>query len=359
MTVNAKSSNVVTNWSEHPKSRLMTDKGRIVHHVEGREVQTSEGQLYDVTQDGKLSEDGMVCPAIGRLSAELVDVTEQLRRAWLEEQKRGADYVNPHEERQEQRRERYEDRAARARAEGSATIQRAHNMAPNPPDQPILIGHHSERRHRRTLEKMDNLYRHAFVECAGKASHYDSKAEGVGRGGVSGDDPEAVRKLLEQLQGRIKSQETMKACNAAIRKNKNKAEEVQLAALVALGQTEENARTLLKGDFCGRIGFASYSLQNNNAQIQRLKTRIADLQAVREEVKEVEEEHEGFAMKIDGEENRIMFIFEGKPEDAIRTQLKARAFKWSPSRGAWVRKITANALADAERLKAVLIELTK
>ncbi|MGK7247388.1 DUF3560 domain-containing protein [Buttiauxella agrestis] len=224
-------------------------------------------------------------------------------------------------------------------------------------DQPILIGHHSERRHRRTLEKMDNLYRHAFVECAGKASHYESKAEGVGRGGVSGDDPEAVRKLLEQLQGRIKSQETMKACNAAIRKNKT--EEKQLAALMALGQTEENALTLLKGDFCGRIGFASYSLQNNNAQIKRLKTRIAELQAVREEVKEVEEEHEGFAMKIDNEENRIMFIFDGKPEDAIRTQLKARAFKWSPSRGAWVRKITANALADAERLKAALIDMTK
>jgi hypothetical protein len=204
---------------------------------------------------------------------------------------------------------------------------------------------------------MDNLYRHAFVECAGKASHYDSKAEGVGRGGISGDDPDAVRKLLEQLQGRIKAQETMKACNAAIRRNKT--EEKQLAALLALGQTEDNARTLLKGDFCGRIGFASYSLQNNNAQIKRLKTRIMDLQAVRKDAEEVEEEHEGFVMKIDNDENRIMFIFDGKPEDAIRAALKARAFKWSPSRGAWVRKITANALAEAERLKLVLIELNQ
>lgn len=353
MTVNAESLNIITNWSEHPKSRLMTDKGRIVIHVEGRKVQSSEGQLYDVNQDGKLS------PSLGKLSAELVDVTEQLRCAWLEEQKRGANYVNPHEERQEQRRERYEDRAARARAEASATVQRAHNMAPNPPDQPILIGHHSERRHRRTLEKMDNLYRHAFVECAGKASHYDSKAKGVGRGGISSDDPEAVRKLLEQLQGRIKSQEIMKACNAAIRKNKNKAEEIQVSALLALGQTEENARTLLKGDFCGRIGFASYSLQNNNAQIKRLKTRIAELQAVQEAVNETEEEHEGFVMKIDNEENRIMFIFNGKPEDAIRSHLKSYAFKWSPSRGAWVRKITPNALASAERLKNVLIDMSK
>ncbi|MNT54138.1 hypothetical protein D3C72_1912720 [compost metagenome] len=82
-----------------------------------------------------------------------------------------------------------------------------------------------------------------------------------------------------------------------------------------------------------------------------------DLQAVRKEAEEVEEEHEGFVMKIDNDENRIMFIFDGKPEDAIRAALKARAFKWSPSRGAWVRKITANALAEAERLKSVLIEL--
>lgn len=358
MTVKTQSSNVITNWSEHPNSRLMTDKGRVVHHVEGREIQTGEGQLYDVNEDGKLSDDGIVCPVIGRLSVELVDVTEQLRRAWLDEQKRAADYVNPHEERQEQRRERYSERAAKARAEGSAAHKRANDMlGVIPLGQPILIGHHSERGHRRTLEKADNLYRHAFVKCADKASHYESKADGVGRSGVSSDDPEAVRKLLEQLQERIKAQEIMKACNSVIRKNKTA--EKQLAALLALGQTEENAHTLLNGDFCGRIGFASYSLQNNNAQIKRLKTRITELQAVREGVVETEEEHDGFVMKIDNEENRIMFVFDDKPEEEIRSVLKSYAFKWSPSRGAWVRKITANALAAAERVKVALVKADK
>lgn len=357
-TIISQSSNPVSTWLTHPASRLMTDKGHMIRHFEGRKVMHGNSDIPFVLNDkGQLTQDGAAYPSVGKIALELIDVTEQLRLAWLEEQTRDADYVNPHEKRLEQRRERYENRAERARAEANATLKRAHAMAPNPPDQPILIGHHSERRHRRTLEKMDNLYRHAFVQCAGKASHYDSKAEGVGRGGVSGDDPEAVRKLLEQLQGRIKAQETMKACNAAIRKNKT--EETQLAALLALGQTEENARSLLKGDFCGRIGFASYSLQNNNAQIKRLKTRITELQAVREEAVETKEQHKGFTMEIDNEENRIMFIFDGKPEDAIRAQLKARAFKWSPSRGAWVRKITANALADTERLKAVLIEMTK
>lgn len=218
--------------------------------------------------------------------------------------------------------------------------------------QPILVGHHSERRHRNTLDKADRLYRKAFVECDGKADHYENKAEGVGQGGISSDDPEAVRKLLKQLQNRIQSQELMKAFNVAIRKNKTR--ETQLEAVVKLGWSESEAMKLLNGDFCGRVGFASYSLQNNNAQITRLKGRIAELARTKEKATDSREEHDGFIFEIDSEENRILFIFEGKPEEDIRTLLKSNAFKWSPTRGAWVRKVTANALADAGRVKAAL-----
>lgn len=346
---------LIANWTQHPNSKLITDKGFKVRHSEGREVYSDSigGAYYSIDEKGQLSEDGIVNISLGRLSLDLLDVTEQLRLDWVAAQQRDDNEVNRWEERQEERRDRYLARAEKAREEGSAAQRRANAMlGAIPMGQPILVGHHSERRHRNTLDKADRLYRKAFVECDGKADHYENKAEGVGQGGISSDDPEAVRKLLKQLQNRIQSQELMKAFNVAIRKNKTR--ETQLEAVVKLGWSESEAMKLLNGDFCGRVGFASYSLQNNNAQITRLKGRIAELARTKEKATDSREEHDGFIFEIDSEENRILFIFEGKPEEDIRTLLKSNAFKWSPTRGAWVRKVTANALADAGRVKAAL-----
>ncbi len=350
----------ITYWMQHPLSLIVTDKGFKVRHSEGREVYSdnNRGACFIVDEKGQLAEDGIVDPALGRLSLELLDVTEKLRLDWVAMQQLGDNEVNRWEERQEERRDRYLARAEKAREAGSTAQRRANEMlGAIPLGQPILVGHHSERRHRNTLEKADRLYRKAFVECDGKAEHYENKAEGVGHGGVSSDDPEALRKLREQLQKRIQSQELMKACNVAIRKNKT-AEE-QLAALVKLGWPEPDAVKLLKGDFCGRVGFAAYSLQNNNAQIKRLKDRIVDLEAVKQKAAGSREELGSFTYEVDSDDNRILFTFEGKPDSEIRTVLKSHAFKWSPTRGAWVRKVTSNALADARIVKATLIRMAK
>jgi hypothetical protein len=352
----------VSNWSEHRDSALVTDKGVKVWHVEGREVRSGDGQLWDVDDKGSLSEDGMTSPHMGKLSAELVDLTEQLRKDFLAELARDEDYVNPYEERQEARRERYEERAEKAHVTGNAALSRARSMLDVIPfGQPILVGHHSERRHRGILAKADKLHRFAFVECAGKAEHYESKAKAVGRGGISSDDPEALQKLRRKLQGCIQSQIIMKACNAAIRKNKTP--ETQLAALMKLGRSEKSARELISGDFCGRLGFAAYALQNNNAEIARLKQRIKLMESVSEKKKDSKEEFDTFSMEIDSEENRILFTFPGKPSEEIRAVLKGYSFKWSPSRttktrSVYVRKITPNALGAARMVKNKLIAIS-
>lgn len=54
----------------------------------------------------------------------------------------------------ERRVERLEEKAGRKLAEGDALWQRSHDViASIPPGQPILVGHHSERRHRRALDR--------------------------------------------------------------------------------------------------------------------------------------------------------------------------------------------------------------
>lgn len=128
----------------------------------------------------------------------------------------------------------------------------------------------------------------------------------------------------------------MKAANAAIRKGKTL--EAKLANLMALGVSEGEAQDILKPDFLGRVGFAPYSLQNSNANIRRVEQRIRELERAAA-AESREEEGRGYTYREDTEENRIMFLFPGKPDDDTRQLLKGHGFRWSPTRKAWVRML--------------------
>ena len=248
-----------------------------------------------------------------------------------------------YEERQEAKRERYLGLAAKANAAGNAAFKRVKSISDHIPfGQPILVGHHSERRHRADIRRIENNMA-VSVAASKKEEYYRQKAASVGCGGISSDDENAIEKLTEKLEDRQKRQEMMKKVNALIRKK-------DVAGLVAL-VGEKRAVELQQPDFCGRIGFASYSLQNNNAEINRLKKRIAQLTQAAER-EDIEEEHEGYTYKE--EENRCQFVFDGKPDEETRNTLKSNGFKWSPSRVAWVRQATPNGRAAAARVKAAL-----
>lgn len=245
--------------------------------------------------------------------------------------------MNHYEAKQEAKRARLEARAERAKATGHALHDRAHKMAEAIPfGQPILVGHHSEKRDRNYRDRIHNTFGKAFSELD-KAKHYESKAAAVGTGGISSDDPEAIDKLRAELAQLEQAQERMKAANKAIRANKTP--EGQIAALVGLGFKEAQAAELVKPDFCGRVGFASYALSNNTANMRRVRLRIEEL-AKRRERADFEQQGPGFVYREDVEENRVMFIFDGKPDAPTRDLLKRHAFKWSPSRGAWVRQLS-------------------
>lgn len=246
-----------------------------------------------------------------------------------------ADYA----QRQERRRDRLESAAERAAREADSRFTRARSaIAGIPSGQPILVGHHSERRHRRDLAKHDQNMR-AGIDAQERAQDLAGRAASVGTGGISSDDPEALVKLREKLAGMTKLQEVMKAANRVIRKHK--AQETAVPELVALGFGEVQARKLLTPDFCGRIGFADYETKNNNANMRRVRERIAVLE--REAAQAQEEEGErarsqrGVVYRI--EDNRVQLVFPGKPEEAVRARLKQHGFRWSPAAGAWQRHL--------------------
>jgi Domain of unknown function (DUF3560) len=266
----------------------------------------------------------------------------------------GLNTMSTYKDRIAARKQRLEDLAAANKDKSNALFNGSRTaVAGIPLGQPILVGHHSEGRHRRDLARSESKMR-LSIEADNKAAYYTQRAAAVGTGGISSDDPEAIQKLKKELADCESSQERMKAANAAIRKHKTP--DKQIPALVALGIPEAVASELIKPDYARRIGFASYQLSNNNANMRRIALRIKELEKAAERV-DVEVANEHYTYREDTEENRVMIIFPAKPSEAARDILKAHAFKWSPTRGASVRHLNNAGIYAAKCVRDKLDKL--
>lgn len=269
--------------------------------------------------------------------------------------------MNEYERRQEERRERLEAAADRAEARSRAAGARARGaIAGIPPGQPILVGHHSERRHRADLRRHDNAMRKA-IEEDDRAAELRSRAAGVGRAGISSDDPDAVPKLREKLEKMEAKRERMKRINAAWRKaGKPEADNAEAwakaGALAELDAAEVNALRLgMANDYLTRAPF-TYELTNLGGNIKRVKERIASLERATEEPEREPIEGPGFRVYEDREENRTCVAFDAKPAADTRAFLKARGFRWNRRLGAWTRHLSTGAWYAAEVLAKLLTE---
>lgn len=192
--------------------------------------------------------------------------------------------MNSYEEKLERRRQRLEARAEKARQEAERNHKLSHALVEHIPfGQPILVGHHSEKRHRRTLDRSWNALGRA-VEATKKAEYLEGRADAVGSGGISSDDPEAIAKLREKLAGLEASQAYMAKINAAWRKaGKPKADDGEGWQKVAetVGEPLEafsKLRASFARDFLDRSPYPPYALSNNSANVKRVKDRIAHLE---------------------------------------------------------------------------------
>ena len=147
-----------------------------------------------------------------------------------------------------------------------------------------------------------------------------ARAEAVGTGGISSDDPEAVVKLKEELEKAEKVHQTRKAANLIVRRNpKNQPTPEKLAELEELGLKGSLGTKLFEKDFCGRIGFPDYALTNNGANIRRIKGRIEELSKAAADVYKEQEFFEGKLKVVENPDiNRIQLVFDDKPGEKIR-----------------------------------------
>ncbi|WP_146446987.1 DUF3560 domain-containing protein [Vibrio cyclitrophicus] len=260
--------------------------------------------------------------------------------------------LGDYQERQEAKRDRLEERAAKAAAVSNERFNTASTLGKMLPfGQPILVGHHSEAKHRKHAESINTNMRKS-VEAQDKAEYLSRRADSVGSAGIASDDPEAVEKLKKKLEGLIKSHELMKAVNKIVRSS-HMTEEDKIEYLVNThGQTEERAKKLLRPcEFFGKFGFDTYALQNSNANIRTTRKRLDHLEALHNEAPlQGNGEAMGTAWELYEEEGRIKFSFDGIPAEEVRKKLKSNGFKWSRYSKAWVRKLTPNAVFVTKRL---------
>ena len=164
-----------------------------------------------------------------------------------------------------------------------------------------------------------------------------------------------VERLQEKLDDLNRAQEMMKSANKIIRSNKL-AEIEKVDELVALGFNEQTALQIMEPDYCGRIGFASYSLSNNLAKIKDTEAKIKRHTAMATMQDEVKTYQWG-ELHIDYSDERYRFVFDGKPAQEIIDLMKSNAFKWSRANGAWQRQITMNAKYAVQRMLDKLNEI--
>lgn len=254
-----------------------------------------------------------------------------------------------YQDRKEARVERCEERAARAQAMSAAASRAAHDILSHiPPGQPILAGHHSERGHRRVLEKSDRNMRKS-IEAGKKAAYYAGRAASAASNtAISSDDPDALDKLEAKLAKLQADQEWDKGLNAHYRKHKTvKGYE---------GISDEGAEKIdagLAGQDAGpystgrHLPIPSWRLSNRNAEMNRLKRRIAALHRV-DQMEHVEIEFDGGQIVTNEAINRIQILFDEKPDEAIRSKLKSYGFRWSPREKAWQAQRTPRCLEQAK-----------
>lgn len=88
--------------------------------------------------------------------------------------------------------------------------------------EPIKVGHHSEKRHRKAIENADK-YMGKTCEAASKAEEYDNRAESLGEiadNNINSDSPDSLDALRDKLAAQEAKRDKIKAHNKANKENK-------------------------------------------------------------------------------------------------------------------------------------------
>jgi hypothetical protein len=236
-------------------------------------------------------------------------------------------------ERLERKLDKRREWADKAEARSTAASDTAHHIASFiPPGQPILVGHHSEKRHRRDLDRIDSNMRKA-IDNQDLAEHHTAKAGGIATAldrSIFSDDSNAVEALEERIKEHEAQREQMKTINKLYRKG-------DAEGLAALGINLESLKTTLaaKGSYWGQAPHLPYELSNLGGRITADRKRLEHVKQQQERSAQAEATPNGVSLQ-QCQGGYVRVTFAEKPERSILTALKDAGFFWGA--GSWAGK---------------------
>ena len=226
-------------------------------------------------------------------------------------------------ERREAKAERLRDWADKREVKADAASERVHAIADNIPfGQPILKGHHSQRRAERD---QDTITRNMgkMVENSRKASDFRSRAgniESALDNSIYSDDPDAVDALKARIASLEAQRDQIKADNAAFRT----AHKVELKTMTAYERGQA-------------LPHAAYELTNLSSNIKRNKDRLVLIE--RDQARALRSEMAGGLLIEQLQGGYVSITFSEKPSREILDALRGAEFSWR--RGSWWGKSDA------------------
>lgn len=250
---------------------------------------------------------------------------------------------NPYDDKIAEKKARYQELASKTKQQSNTLARQSDDMfSVIPMGQPI-IGQRDANFRKKLWNKMDKSW-----ELSKKADYYSDKAQSVGSAGISSDDKNAIKKLATKYNSIKRTHQQMLDANKII-KGKG-TDEDKLNKLIASGWSEQKAKELITPSrWGGYVGFPSYELTGNTAEMRRIIDRVISLHQKPMKAQERAEKDTtdyskyGFEVERNTDINRLQLKFPDKPDANTRSQLKSYGFRWSPREGAWQRQLTQNA----------------
>lgn len=223
-------------------------------------------------------------------------------------------------QRLETRAEKRRKWAAKARDRSAAAFEASDRaVAGIPPGQPILVGHHSQRRHERAIERCHGAMTRGLEEGK-KADHHEARARGIEtqlERSIFSDDDDAIEKLEEKAKACDESAANTNEMNRVWRRSRAEFDEKYGKALGLAAQK-------LGEDFSW-LKIKPFDAGPDRAEARRCRKRIAELKA-RAERRQAAESAGGVLVEGDW---HVRVTFEEKPGREVLRALRAAGFRWS------------------------------
>jgi len=246
--------------------------------------------------------------------------------------------MNSYEERKQAKIDRYRELAAKKQQESESTLNQAKSMSDIIPfGQPILVGHHSEKRDRNYRDRIHNTYGKGY-ELEKTANYYEEKANRMEKNkAISSDDPEAIEKLKVKLANMEASRQKNNELNKRLRRDKIPYDNLAPNKLKELGYNENDIKYILHLVQIWRhkdLTLPKYLNSNLSQNMGTVKKRIKELET-KSEMTTKEYYINDIKIVENVEANRLQIFFDDIPEKELRTKLKSYGFRWSPTNKSW------------------------